>query len=72
MCLVKYMENHEYEWHDLDDVDTTGLNQPMENSVKDGTPIINVHDRVLVWIDVQKYYWVLMLQLFDNICYCIG
>ena len=56
MCLVKYMENHEYEWHDLDDVDTTGLNQPMENSVKDGTPIINVHDRVLVWIDVQKYY----------------
>lgn len=50
------MENHEYEWHDLDDVDTTGLNQPMENSVKDGTPIINVHDRVLVWIDVQKYY----------------
>ena len=52
MCLVKYMENHEYEWHKLDDVDTTGLNQPMENSVEDGTPIINVDDRVPVWIDV--------------------
>ena len=52
MCLVKYMENHEYEWHDLDDVDTTGLDQPMENSVEDGTPIINVDDRVPVWIDV--------------------
>ena len=45
MCLVKYMENHEYEWDGMDDVDTTGLDQPKENSVEDGTLIISVDDR---------------------------
>ena len=49
MCLVKYMENHEYEWDDMDDVDTTGLDQPKENSVEDGTPIISVDDREPLW-----------------------
>ena len=52
MCLVKYMENHEYEWHDLDDVDTTGLDEPKEISVEDGTPIMSVDDREPVWKDV--------------------
>ena len=47
MCLIKYMENHEYEWHNVDDVDTTGLVQPKENTVEDGTPII--YDREPVW-----------------------
>ena len=45
MCLVKYMENHEYEWDGMDGVDTTGLDQPKENSVEDGTLIISVDDR---------------------------
>ena len=44
MCLIKYMENHEYEWHNVDDVDTTGLVQPKENTVEDGTLIISVVD----------------------------
>ena len=33
----------------MDDVDTTGLDQPKENSVEDGTPIISVDDREPLW-----------------------
>ena len=51
MCLVKYMENHEFEWHDVDDVDTTGLDQPKESTIKDGTPILSVDNREPVWKD---------------------
>ena len=51
MCLVKYMENHEYEWHDVDDLDISGLDHPKEITIKDGTPILNVDDREPVWKD---------------------
>ena len=57
MCLVKYMENHEYEWHDLDDVDTTGLDEPKEMSVEDGTPIMSVDDREPVWMMWTPLVW---------------
>ena len=36
MCLVNYMENHEYKFHDVDDVEKTG-HQRMQQSELTGT-----------------------------------
>ena len=52
MCVVKYMENEEFEWHDIDDIDINGLEIPKETDLEKGTPIMLVDTRNPVWEDI--------------------
>ena len=40
VCVLRYMETEELEWHDEDEVDASGLEMPQERVVKSGTPVI--------------------------------
>ena len=49
MCLVKYMEMEEFEWHDEEDIDSNGLEMPREAATETGTHIMLVENRNPVW-----------------------
>ena len=52
MCVVRYMEMEDLEWHDEQDVIFLG-NVPQHSSVKSGTPVIPIkEDDQTTWIDV--------------------
>ena len=42
MCLVKYMEMEEFEWHDEENIDSDELEMPREAATETGTPIMTV------------------------------
>ena len=49
MCVLRYMETEELEWHEEDEVDTSGLEMPQEYAVKSGTPVIPLEARQPPW-----------------------
>ena len=49
MCVLRYMETEELEWHDENEVDTSGLQIPPECAVKSGSPIIPLEARQPPW-----------------------
>ena len=52
MCVIKYMEMEDLEWHDEQDVIFHG-NVPEHSSVESGTPVIPIkEDNQTTWIDV--------------------
>ena len=53
MCVVRQMENEEFEWLDEDDVDSNGLDMPPPRVVEKGTPVISTRSRKPVWQEDQ-------------------
>ena len=52
MCVIRYMEMEDLEWHDEQDVIFLG-NVPQHSSVESGTPVIPIkEDDQTTWIDV--------------------
>ena len=52
MCVIRYMEMEDLEWHDEQDVTFLG-NVPQHSSVESGTPVIPIkNDDQTTWIDV--------------------
>ena len=51
MCVLKYMEMEDYEWHDQDDIDIDGLEVPKETVVENGTLVMPVGARQPVWCE---------------------
>ncbi|KAG7163378.1 hypothetical protein Hamer_G004515 [Homarus americanus] len=49
MCVVKYLEKEEYEWHMEEELNTEGLEMPTEIRANKGTPIMTVQSREPVW-----------------------
>ncbi|XP_041371065.1 uncharacterized protein LOC121384651 [Gigantopelta aegis] len=49
MCVIRYMENEEFEWLDEDDVDIDGLEVPTNISVVNGTPLLSPESRESPW-----------------------
>lgn len=51
MCVLTALDNEEYEWHDEDDVDYSGLVMPPQRVGGTGTPLLPVGSRQPVWQD---------------------
>ena len=52
MCVIRYMEMEDLEWHNEQDVTFLG-NVPQHSSVESGTPVIPINnDDQTTWIDV--------------------
>ena len=52
MCVIRYMEMEDLEWHNEEDVQFNG-NVPQHSNVESGTPVISIKEEgQATWIDV--------------------
>ena len=53
MCVLEMQES---EWQDIDDVDSTDIDIPVEILPASGTPIIDIVNVVPIWHDDDENY----------------